>query len=61
MYGSETILWKEKERYRIRTIQMDIFRGLLGIRNMDRVPNAWIKELCGLKRCLDKRIDEGVL
>ena len=27
---------------------------------MDRVPNAWIRELCRVKG-LDKRIDEGVL
>ena len=25
-------------------------RGLLGIRKMDRVPNAWIRELGGLKK-----------
>ena len=30
--GSESMLWKEKERSRIRAIQMDNFRGLLGIR-----------------------------
>ena len=31
-YGSETMLWKEKEISRIRTVQMDNLRGLLGIR-----------------------------
>ena len=45
MYGSE-MLWKEKERSRIRAVQMENLRELLGIRRMDRVPNAWIKELC---------------
>ena len=40
---------------------MDIIRGLLGIRRMDRVPNAWIRKLCGVKKGLDERIDEGVL
>ena len=39
MYGSETMLWKEKE-IRIRAVQTDNFRGLLGIRRMDRVLNA---------------------
>ena len=33
MYGSEMMLWKEKERPRIKAVQMDI-RGLLGIRRM---------------------------
>ena len=43
MYGNETMLWKEKERSRISAVQRDKFRGLLGIRRMDRVPNAGIR------------------
>ena len=31
MYDSETTLWKEKERSRIRAIQMDNLKRLLGI------------------------------
>ena len=42
-YGSETILLKEKERSRVRSVQMDNLRGLLGIRRIDRVPNARIR------------------
>ena len=38
MYGSETMMWREKERSRNRTVQMDNLRGLLIIRKMD-----WIK------------------
>ena len=49
MYGSETMLWKQKERSRVRAIQMDNLRGLLRIRRMDRVPNARIRvEMKGL-------------
>ena len=55
MYGSETMIWKEKERSRIKAVQMDNLRGLLGIRRMDKVLNAWIRKLCS-----DERID-GVL
>ena len=40
MYGSKTILQKEKERSRIRAVQMDNLRELLGIIRMDRVWNA---------------------
>ena len=29
MYGSETMLWKEEERSRIKAVQMDNLRGLL--------------------------------
>ena len=49
-YGSETMLWEEKERFRIRAVQMDNLRGLLDIRGMDRVLNIWIRELCGLMK-----------
>ena len=55
------MLWKEKERSRIRAVPMDNLRGFLGIRRMDRVPNARIRELWGVKKGLDERIDEGVL
>ena len=40
---------------------MDNLIRFLGIRRMDRVPNAWIRELCGVKKCLDEIIDEGML
>ena len=43
------MLWKEKERSRIRAVQMDNLRRLLGIRRMDRVLNACIRELCRVK------------
>ena len=46
MYGSETILWNEKESSRIIAVQRNNLRGLLGIRRMGRVQNAPIKELC---------------
>ena len=48
--GSETMLWREKERSRIRAVQMDNLRGLLSIRRMDWVPDARIRELCGVLR-----------
>ena len=48
MYGNETMLWKEKERSRISAVQMYNLRGLLGIRRLNRVSNAQIRELCGV-------------
>ena len=35
--------------------------GLLGIRKMDRVPNTWIREFCGLTNGIDERVDKCVL
>ena len=57
----ETMLRKDKERSRIRVLQRDTLRGLLGIRRMVRVPNARIRELCGVAKGVEERIDEGVL
>ena len=56
IYGSETLLLKEKERFIIRAVQMDNLRGLLGIRRLHRVPNARIRELWGGKKDLDERL-----
>ena len=50
MYVSETKLWMEMERCRNGAVQMDNLRGLLGINGMDRVPNAQVRELCGVKK-----------
>ena len=47
MYGSE------KERSTMWAVQMNL-KGLLGIRRMDRVPNAWIRELCSVRKGLDE-------
>ena len=46
---------------RIRVVQMDNLRGLLDIRRMDKAPNARIRELCGVKKVVEERTDEGVL
>ena len=40
---------------------MDNLGGLLGIRRMDRVLNAQIRKLCGVRKGLDESMDEGVL
>ena len=40
---------------------MDILRDLLEIRRTDTVRNAWIRELCDVKKVLDERIDGSVL
>ena len=48
-YSSVTLIWREKERSCIWAVQMDSLRYLVGIRRMDKVQNAWIKQLCGQK------------
>ena len=36
----------KKRRSRVRAVQMNNLRGLLGIRRMDRISNARIRESC---------------
>ena len=36
---------------------MDNLRGLLDIKRMNKVLNAWIRELCGVMKGMDERID----
>ena len=61
MYGSEIMVWKENERSRIRVVLMDDIKGFVGIRRMDKVLNARVRELCEVTKGVDKRINEGVL
>ena len=58
--GSETMIWREKERSKISAVHTNKLRGLLGIRRMDEVPNARIGQLCGVTKCVNEKIDEGV-
>ena len=60
-YGSETMMWREKERSRIRAVQMDNVRDLLGIRRMDEIPNSRIRQLSGVAKRVEEKIYEDVL
>ena len=59
--GSETIIWRENDRSRIWTVQINNLRGLLGIRRRDKVPNARIRQLCRVTKGVDENIYEGIL
>ena len=61
LYGSETIIRMEKQRSRVRAIQLDDLRSLLVIRRVDRAPNAGIRVLYEVKKEVDEKIDENVL
>ena len=54
------IIRREEERSMIRVLQMGN-SGLLFIRRMNRVLNAWIREMCRVMKGLNERIDESVL
>ena len=50
MHVKGTKVRSEKERSRVRVEQMDNLGGLVGIRRIEILPNAWVGELCGLKK-----------
>ena len=57
------MICREKKRYRISALQMDNLRGLLvigKIGKMNTIPYVLIRELCGVTKGMDERIDEGV-
>ena len=41
--------------------ELDNLRGLLGIRRLDRFPNAQVRELCQVMKGVDERIGEDIL
>ena len=49
-YSGERMIWRETERSRMKAVKMDNFRGLLGIRRISRMPNALVREICGVIR-----------
>ena len=44
MYGNEAMVWRVKEKSRIKAGQMDYLSGLLGIRRIDKIPNTLVRE-----------------
>ena len=58
-YGSEAMIWRERSR--IRAVQMNNIRGLLGVRRMDEVQNAQIRQLCRVTKGVEEKIDEDIL
>ena len=43
LYGSETMIWREKKIFMTRAVQMDRLRVLMSIRKIDRETNAQIR------------------
>ena len=61
MYGSEAMVWNSKYRSKVQAVQMDNLRGVLGVRRIDKMRNERIRELCGVKKGVNERINETIL
>ena len=58
---SETMVWREKERSKIRAVKMNNFTNLLGIRRTNKCQMNGVRDLYGVKKGVDEGIDENVL
>ena len=45
----------------IRAVHMNSLRGLLGVRRVDRIPNALILLFCEVTKLVNERMEESVL
>jgi hypothetical protein len=61
LYGSEVTVWCPKYRSRVQAVQMDNLRSVLGVRRIDKMRNERIRELCGVERGMNERINESLL
>ena len=60
LYGSELMIYEEKERSRIRNLQIESLRSLFGIRRIYRMLNVWIRKMCRVRKGKYERSVENV-
>src|SRR5678816_2452184 len=61
LYSSETMVWNKKYRSKVQSVLMDNLRGVQGVRRIDKMRNERIRELCGVKKEVNERINESML
>src|ERR1700755_2886271 len=61
MYGCETWVMNAQFRKRLEVFEMKGLRAICGLRRVDRIRNERIREMCGWKRGIVGRAEEGVL
>src|SRR5678815_1193791 len=57
LYSSETMVWNKKYRSKVQCVQIDNIRGVLGVRRINKIRNYRIRELCGVKKGINERIN----
>ena len=58
---SEIMIWREKETSESGAGQIDNLGDMLVIWKIDRIPSAWVGELCVVERGMNMWIDEYIL
>lgn len=58
MYGSKTLVWKEKERSKIRAEQINNFKAMSRVSKIDtRMGNERIRKLVGIRNRVNQVIN----
>src|SRR5678815_3382180 len=55
------MVWNKRYRSKVQCVQMDNFRAVLGVRRIGIMRNERIRELCGVKKVVNERINENML
>ena len=61
MYGCEAWAIDRVVRRRVDVLEMKCLRNICGVRWFDRVSNVRVREMCGNKKSVVERAEEGVL
>ena len=55
------MVWNKRYRSKVKWVQMDNHKGVLGVRRIDKMRNERIRKLCGVKKGINERINESTL
>src|SRR5678816_3860301 len=55
------MVWNKRYRSKVQCVQMDNHRGMLGVKRINKIRNERIRELCGVKKGVNERINESTL
>ena len=61
LYECGVWFWNESVRRRLEVIEMKALRMICGVRRRDRVRNERVREMCGWRRGLVERCQQGIL
>ena len=59
MYSNKTMIWREKEGVKDLGSADGLSQRSVGYYRMDSAPNAQVRELCGVLKGMDERINES--
>ena len=61
MNRNQNMASRDEDKSMISRVQTNISRRLMYIKQWERIPNAWVRQLSGMKKSMDERGAEFVL